>query len=158
MFTWFQHIVGTTFPIPENNNQITEHTNSIWITDFIRLLKKHKVQLKLRSTNVKQTQRVNDRHIMDDIHQYTSSIQQLKLLNACILYLQITFISEITNIAGDTILCGATIGNKTDIPTSKYKWSNQNKPNKEAWKFWKNAIQTNYCSDGLLLTNDKKLR
>ena len=50
IFSWFQHIVGTLFSILENNNQTTEHINSIWITDFIRLLKKFKIQLKLRST------------------------------------------------------------------------------------------------------------
>ena len=135
MFTWFQHIVRTTLPILENNNQTTEHKNSIWITDFIWLLKKHKVQLKLRSTNVNQPQRVNDRHIMDDIHQYASSIQQLNLLHACRLHLQITFISEITNIAGDTMIYGAILGKRVDIPTSKYKWSNKKKPTTRHEKF-----------------------
>ena len=78
---------------------------------------------------------------MDDIHQYTSFIQQLKLLNAFRLYLLVTFTSEITNIPGNTILCGATIGNRTDIPTSKYKWSNQDKHNKVTWKIWKASLQ-----------------
>ena len=78
---------------------------------------------------------------MDDIHHYTSSIQHLKLLNTYRLYLQVTFISKITNIAGDTILCGVTIGKKTDIPTSKHEWSNRNKPNKKTCKVWKTTLQ-----------------
>ena len=49
---------------------------------------------------------------MDDIHTCISSIQQLKLLNACRLYLQVTFISEITNIASHTSICGVIIGKK----------------------------------------------
>ena len=40
MFSWYQHIAGTSFPILEQNNQPTQHRNSVWITDFIRLLKK----------------------------------------------------------------------------------------------------------------------
>ena len=40
MFSWYQHIAGTSFPILEQNNLPTQHRNSVWITDFIRLLKK----------------------------------------------------------------------------------------------------------------------
>ena len=29
MFSWFQHIVGTSFSILETNNQATKHLNSI---------------------------------------------------------------------------------------------------------------------------------
>ena len=70
---------------------------------------------------------------MDDVQQYTSSIHQLELLNACRLYLQVTFLSEITNLDGDTIIYGANIGHKQDLPTSKLKWTNQRKPIKETW-------------------------
>ena len=95
---------------------------------------------------------------MDDIHQYTSSIHQLELLHACRLYLQVTFLSEITNLDGDTIIYGATIGQKQDLPTSKLKWINQRKPNKETWQVWKNSLLPMYCSNGLSLKHDKKMR
>ena len=52
VFSWFQHITGTSLPILENDNQTTKYVNSIWINDFIKLLKTIKVQLKLRSTNI----------------------------------------------------------------------------------------------------------
>ena len=115
MFSWFQHIAGTSFPILEQNNQPPQHINSVWIKDFIRLLNKFNVQLKLRKTNIRKHQRQNDRFIMDYMHNYTSSTNQLQLLNACRLYHQITFLSDITNIAGDKILQGATTGQKQDI-------------------------------------------
>ena len=94
MFAWFQHIAGTSFPILEKNHQPTKHLNSVWTSDFVRLLKKYNFQLKLRQTNIQKHQRENDRFIMDDVHNYTSSIHLLELLNACRLYLQITFLSE----------------------------------------------------------------
>ena len=53
MFAWFQHIAGTSFPILEKNHQPTKHLNSVWTSDFIRLLKKYNFQLKLRQTNIK---------------------------------------------------------------------------------------------------------
>ena len=78
---------------------------------------------------------------MDYMHNYTSSTNQLQLLNACRLYHQITFLSDITNIAGDKILQGATTGQKQDIPTSKLRWPIQRKPNKTTWQVWKSALQ-----------------
>ena len=64
---------------------------------------------------------------MDNTRKCTFSIHQLKLLNTWRLYLQVTFISKIINIVGDTIICGEKIEKRTDLPTSKYKWSNNNK-------------------------------
>ena len=71
---------------------------------------------------------------MDDVHHYTSSIHRLELLNACRLYLKVKFLSEITNLNGDAIIFGTTIGLKQDLPTSKLKRTNQRKPNKETWQ------------------------
>ena len=94
---------------------------------------------------------------MDDIHKYTSSITTLKLLNACKFYLQITFISGITNLAGDKIIQGATSGQKQDFPTSKLRWPTQRKPNKKTWQVWKSALLAMYCNNGLSLKHEKKL-
>ena len=98
---------------------------------FHLIIEKFKGQLKLRNTNIKQHQRQNDRFIMDDVHQYTSSTHKLELIDACRLYLQNMFLSEITNLDGDTIIYGATIGFKQDLPENKLKWINQRKPNIE---------------------------
>ena len=157
MFSWYQHIAGTSFPVLEQNNQPTQHLNSVCITDFIRLLKKFNVQLKLSKKNSRKHQRQNDRFIMDDIHKYTSSITTLKLLNACRFYLQITFLSDIANLAGDKIIQGTTTGQKQDLPTSKLRWPTQRKPNKTTWQVWRSALLTMYCNNGLSLKHEKKL-
>lgn len=39
MFSWLQHIAGTSIPVLKNNNQVTNHFNSIWIRNFMRHLK-----------------------------------------------------------------------------------------------------------------------
>ena len=67
---------------------------------------------------------------MGDVHQYRLSTHQLKLLNACRLYLQVIFLSEIIKLDGHTIIYGTTIGHTQDLPTRKIKWHNQRKPNK----------------------------
>ena len=94
---------------------------------------------------------------MNDIHKYISSIHQLKLLNACRLFLQIIFISEITNVTGDTIICDATIGNRTALSTSKYKWSNQKKQQSDMAGL-EDCTLNMHGSDVLSLKNNKKLR
>ena len=62
---------------------------------------------------------------MNDTYKDASFIHQLNLLNARRLYLQLIFISKITNIAGNTIIYGTIIDIKTALPTSKHKWTNQ---------------------------------
>ena len=94
---------------------------------------------------------------MDDTHKYTSSTTTLKLLNACRFYLQITFLSDITNLAGDKIIQGTTTGQKQDLPTSKLRWSIQRKSNKTTWQVGRRALLTMYCSNGLSLKHEKKL-
>ena len=41
---------------------------------------------------------------MDDVHQYTSFTYQLKLINTCRLYLQVSLLSEVANLEGDSII------------------------------------------------------
>ena len=94
---------------------------------------------------------------MDDTHKYTSSTTTLKLLNACRFYLQITFHSDITNLAGETIIQGATTGQRQDLPTSKIRCPTQRKPNKITWQVWRSALLTMYCNNGLSLKHEKKL-
>ena len=117
-----------------------------------------KMQRTIKTTTNKHNkhQRVNDRFIMDYVRQYTYSTHQLKLINAYRFYLQVTFLSEVTNLEGDSIIHSAIIGNKHGLPTSKLKWSNQSKPNKEIWQVWKTSLLTMYCSNGLLLNMTKR--
>ena len=44
------------------------------------------MQTNVRKTNIRKHQRQNDRFIMDYIHNYTSSTNQLQFLNACAIY------------------------------------------------------------------------
>ena len=95
---------------------------------------------------------------MDDVHQYTSSTHKLELINACRLYLQVTFLSETKTSDIDTIIYGATIGFKQDLPAIKFKSNNQRKVNIETWQVWKSTLLTMYCNNGLSLKHDKKVR
>ena len=82
---------------------------------------------------------------MDTILNSYHSINQLKQLNACRLYLQVTFLSDITTIDGKFLLPGVIDGTNENIPTSKLEWPNQNSPDKKTWKLWSQTITSIYC-------------
>lgn len=55
---------------------------------------------------------------MSDAIKYTSSLTERKRINTCRLYLNVTFLSDIFNILGTSIIHGVLIGNKSSIPKS----------------------------------------
>ena len=74
LIAWYQHASGITFPILERTPWTIAYVNSTWMKDFIRLLRKHSIELKLQKKNIPTKQRHNDRCIMHDILSMTSSI------------------------------------------------------------------------------------
>ena len=62
---------------------------------------------------------------MEDILNNTSSLTNLKRLNACRLYLGVTFLSEILNIKSTAIITGSLIGDNTTLAKSNLDWPNK---------------------------------
>ena len=55
---WYQHISGIYFPILEKKHSHNmNYINSCWLNGFLRLLKKHGVEVKLRNKNIQPIQR-----------------------------------------------------------------------------------------------------
>ena len=82
MLAWYQNVSGISYQVLEKHPFTMHHINSFWLNDLVRLLKKYKIELKLRDTFITQPQRHNDRHILDDILTHTSSILSRKKLLA----------------------------------------------------------------------------
>ena len=70
---------------------------------------------------------------MEDILDTTTSPTKIKRLNACRLYLRITFYFEISNIQDTVIIIGSLTGDKTKLVNSNIEWPNQSKPYKSTW-------------------------
>ena len=79
---------------------------------------------------------------MEDILNNTTSLTNLRRLNACRLYLGVTFLSPISNIKSSAIITGLLIGDKTNLAKSNLDWPNQNKPNKATWSMWSRMSST----------------
>ena len=132
MLAWYQHVLDLGSPILEQHQHKVNYINSCWLNDFVRLLKKYDVEIKLRTTYIQPLQRENDSFLMDRILTIYSSPTTIKKLHACRLYLQVTFISEITNILSHTSICGVIIG-KNKPNNKQIQVIQQQNPNKSTW-------------------------
>ena len=96
---------------------------------------------------------------MDDITKIISSALTLKRLNACRIYLQVTWVSDISNMKGDKILESALKGERSINQTSNMQCPLQQRPNEQIWKIWRKTIQhIYYCSNNNLLHRQYKLQ
>ena len=114
MLARYQYVSGISYTVLEQDHFTMDPTNSLWLNDLVRLIKKYKVELKLRNKFITQHQRHNDRHLLDDILTHTSSPLSSKKLLVCRLYLQITLLSDITNIKGTTLLPNILVETRTN--------------------------------------------
>ena len=121
------------------------HINNLWLKDLVRLLKKYKVELKLKDTFMTKHQRHNDRHILNDILTHTSSILSRKKLLACRLYLKITLLSDITNIKGSFLIPNVLLGIRSSNRHHNLSWSLQKKPKSHSWELWNRTLRGIYC-------------
>ena len=145
LFHWYQTAAGISHPVLENPKHSTEYVNSKWTNDLIRMLSKYHVKIKLPDTNIPKLQRFNDKFIMDDILSYISSTKIRRQINACRLFLQITFISELTNINGTHLVNGILKGDKSKMSPTTQNWPKQGCPNSRTWKVWSKVITQLYC-------------
>jgi hypothetical protein len=94
--------------------------------------------------------RINDQPIMTALTGKQFSTQQLRTVNECRLWLQVTSMAEITDIDGTEILPAAINGTHgaSNTPTlwlisqSKLRWPSITRPNPQAWKLWKEALSS----------------
>ena len=120
---------GITTPALEYTKNSLFYINSIWMNDFFRLLQKYNIKIKMKENMILQKQHFNDFCIMEDILNTIPYFTNFKILNVCRLYLGVTFLSEILNIKGSTIITGSVISNNIKIVKSNIDWSNLNKKN-----------------------------
>ena len=120
MLAWYQHVLDLGSPILEQHQHKVNYINSCWLNDFVRLLKKYDVEIKLRTTYIQPLQRENDSFLMDRILTIYSSPTTIKKLHACRLYLQVTLLSDITNLKGDKLLMNSIHGIREPYRPSAY--------------------------------------
>ena len=115
------------------------------MNNFILLLSKYNIQIKIPNLFLPKKQRYNDSCLMNTILDLNRSVTELKQINACRLYLQVTFLSDITTINGKFLLTGVIEGTHDNIPNRKLEWPTQISLDKKTWKLWSQTITSIYC-------------
>ena len=159
MIAWYQIASGITTPVLEYTNHSLSYVNSILMNDFVRHLQQYNIKIKMKVHMTIEKQRFNDSCIMEDILNITTSNIEIKRLNTCRIYLQVIFLSEISNIKCTTVIAGSLTGDKLKITTFNLDWPNQNKPNTWTWSLWSPTIKILYCTQtqSTILRQSKRL-
>ena len=109
------------------------------------MLSKYHVKIKMPDTNIQKIQIFNDKFIMDDIISSISITKIRRQLNACRLFLQITFISELTNIDGTHLIHGILKDDSSKMSPTTRHWPKQGSYNSSTWKVWSKVRTQLYC-------------
>ena len=87
MLAWYQHVSSLASPILERHLHRVTYINSCWLNDFVRLLQKYKVEIKLKLTYVQPLQRENDSFIMESIlNDYSSTLTIQNFIHTAYIY------------------------------------------------------------------------
>ena len=121
-----------------------------WWTKLRKFLHYIQGTFQLERDYVLQPLQQDDRSLMEDIlRTYHWQTKEKRRINACRLYLQLTFVSEI---ATD----GKTLDFQSDYQTgvassSTLGWPRQSNPNHQSWTVWRKALRKLCNSDGRTL-------
>ena len=73
------------------------------------------------------------------------SLSLIKKIHTCRLYLQVTFLSNITNLKGDSILSQNLKGLRVKNCNRKFNYPLQKRSNTHSWTLWDKILRIIYC-------------
>jgi hypothetical protein len=128
------------FQFPSSN---LPHLDSAWLDSTRNFLAHSRSQIIIPSLPSPKPFRQYDQIIMDMVLRLSLSAGQVKKINYCRLFLQVTRLSEITNLEGNHIDPTAWTGS-TRLQ-SHHDWPRQGHPGSRTWALWRNAITDAFC-------------
>ena len=131
---WYHISAGLAGQILSNPTDQTSYVSCVWFQDIITFMFKNNIHVNTYQYFIMKAQRMNNRCIMYDLIQLTLTTTELIHLNACRMYLQVSFLSDITSPNGKIIMIQFLRETKPKYPRSTFYWSNQAFPSKSAWK------------------------
>ncbi len=149
---WAQLGTGMGFPILGHPNKHIPHLECAWLSSLRDGLNMVDGSIEMATTHVVPSQRASDSHLMDGIcDSQLFSNTQIRKINACRLYLQVTLVSDISTTCGRTVLTSYYQGNKQLRPNRPFHiYPRQNKPNSGTWALWRKAL------NAIFLREDKQ--
>jgi hypothetical protein len=123
-------------------------TDSLIKSSLLFLLK-HNIELKHDISLLPLRQ--GDKILMKTFAQLSPSLDELRALKNCRLYLQVLFLSEISPGDGLKITYDVWRGYRFDVPMKLVSWPIQNKPLPREWKTWQSFLKKAFLHRGLRL-------
>jgi hypothetical protein len=112
-----------------------------WITECWRYMLLCKATVAITELWSPTKARQGDTALMDEFLKQDMMDSQVKDINRCRIYLQVFHVSDITDLAGNTIKEWAKRGKHQSNRTSKWNWLVQQIPPAGAWKNWALALK-----------------
>jgi hypothetical protein len=75
------------------------------------------------------------------------TVKEMKDINRCIMYLQVFYLSDVTEIVGHHIEAWVIKGKRDGTRSSKWEWPIQQQPPAGAWKVWNKAIKEAFTEE-----------
>ena len=90
-------------------------------------------------------QRHQDCELMSSFANRGYSLEKLRTLNKCRLFLQVLTLSDLVPASGTSIQSHIMEGRRDKYSSSKYVWPQVNRPYLQSWKVWEEAIRDTFC-------------
>ena len=138
---WLQASVGTSYSVFRQPQTPLPHLESKWLASLLSFLALHGLSIHLDDTYIPPPQRQHDEYIMDRLmssNHYTPA--ELRKLNYCRLFLNVTTISDLTKPCGTVLDTSFLDG--TPSPQSSRNTQlaiHQESPSANEWKLWRRA-------------------
>lgn len=129
----YQHASSITYPILGRTPWPISYVISTWMKEFIRLLRKYSILLKLKNNTIlkKETTQRQMHHVWHTVNDLLN--HNTKRLKACRLRLQVTFLSDLSTNT-DTRLSPSAFGdNKRYRKRWNFQCCKQNNPDRQIW-------------------------
>jgi hypothetical protein len=142
IFEYAQLLSGVAFPILQHPCPILPHVTDPLIVTICQFLAESGLNIVIPQLYTPQPLRDNDSNIMSEIMKIEKSPIAIQQVNQCRLFLQVTWLSEITDPQGTSILPEFLefTGTHTNVSRSILKWPIQALPPKKSWEVWKRLI------------------
>ena len=140
---WMQHHCGISSPVLETFQKL-EYVPHCWLQSLREFLKHANLSLEVDEAFTYRKQREHDYHLMDKaLETGIYNKKQLEMINNCRLYLNVTTISDLSDIQGMSLEASARNG-RYDLLPSRPRWLNiiQRKPGRKSWRLWNQLLRT----------------
>ena len=121
-----------------------------WIKSIWKFLFQTQIKITMRTPPLQAT-KINDTFLMEAFQANGYKHSQLRCLNTCRKYLQVTTLGDITIADGSVILPDIKAGNFPSASSSTLTWPRQQSPDDQSWKLWRKALKGTFESQGSVL-------